>query len=572
MKQLAFLCFAAAALLSGGCAPEPAKPESVITIYPAATIITMDESMPRAEAVAVAGARVLSVGSLTELERAHPHATVDPRFAEKVIIAGFIDQHIHPFLAALTLTSHVVSIEEWALPGAHYPAAHNADEYMARLRAAEQAMPAGEMPLVSWGYHHYFHGALNRAALDGISSSRPIIVWHRSAHEFFLNSAALAHLGVTEAIIDAQAPELREQIDFEKGHFWERGAFEYLLPRVLPILAEPERFAKGLRMLEEYLHASGVTVSAEPGGSKQYYDAYNSVLGDADTPFRFYFMPSVGVAQLAQAKDDLVAETAAAAAPVTDNTAPLPGHVKLFSDGAMFSQLMQMQDGYDDGHHGEWLTPPDDFARLFQMFWDAGYQIHVHQNGDGGLELVLNTLAENLRRNPREDHRTTVVHFGFAKAEQVDRLAALGAIVSANPYYTVVLADRYSEIGIGPERAQQMVRLGDVARAGISFSFHSDMPMAPARPLFLVWTAVNRTTVNGNVAGPRQRVNVADALAAVTIEAAYSLRLEEEIGSIAQGKLANFTVLEADPFAVAPMQIKDIPVWGTVFEGRIQPH
>jgi len=325
-------------------------------------------------------------------------------------------------------------------------------------------------------------------------------------------------------------------------------------------------------MLEEYLHASGVTVSAEPGGSTQYYDAYNSVLGDADTPFRFYFMPSVGVAQLAQAKDDLVAETAAAAAPVTDNTGPLPGHVKLFSDGAMFSQLMQMQDGYDDGHHGEWLTPPDDFARLFQMFWDAGYQIHVHQNGDGGLELVLNTLAENLRRNPREDHRTTVVHFGFAKAEQVDRLAALGAIVSANPYYTVVLADRYSEIGIGPERAQQMVRLGDVARAGISFSFHSDMPMAPARPLFLVWTAVNRTTVNGNVAGPRQRVSVADALAAVTIEAAYSLRLEEEIGSIAQGKLANFTVLEADPFAVAPMQIKDIPVWGTVFEGRIQPH
>lgn len=572
MKQLALLCCMAAALLSGGCAPEPTKPASDVTIYPAATIITMDEPMPRAEAVAVAGARVLSVGSLTELERAHPHATLDRRFADKVIIAGFIDQHIHPFLAALTLTSHVVSIEEWTLPGAHYPAAHNADEYMAQLRAAEQTMPAGEMPLISWGYHHYFHGTLNRAALDGISSSRPIIVWHRSAHEFFLNSAALAHLGVTEEAIDGQAPELREQIDLAKGHFWERGAFEYLLPRVLPILAEPERFAKGLRMLEEYLHASGVTVSAEPGGSTQYYDAYNSVLGDADTPFRFYFMPSVGVAQLAQAKNDLVAETAAAAAPVTDNTGPLPGHVKLFSDGAMFSQLMQMQDGYDDGHHGEWLTPPDDFARLFQMFWDAGYQIHVHQNGDGGLELVLNTLAENLRRNPREDHRTTVVHFGFAKAEQVDRLAALGAIVSANPYYTVALADRYSEIGIGPERAQQMVRLGDVARAGISFSFHSDMPMAPARPLFLVWTAVNRTTVNGNVAGPRQRVSVADALAAVTIEAAYSLRLEEEIGSIAQGKLANFTILEADPFAVAPMQIKDIPVWGTVFEGRIQPH
>ena len=163
------------------------------------------------------------------------------------------------------------------------------------------------------------------------------------------------------------------------------------------------------------------------------------------------------------------------------------------------------------------------------------------------------------------------MHFGFSKAGQVQRIAELGAIVSANPYYTVALADRYSEIGIGPERANEMVRLGDVARAGVSFSFHSDMPMAPSAPLFLMWAAVNRVTPSGRVAGPEQRVSVADALKAVTIDAAYSLRLEDEVGSITPGKRANFTILEADPFTVDPMTIKDIGVWGTVFQGRVQP-
>lgn len=541
-----------------------------VVIYSASTIITMDEENPRAEAVSVADGRVLSVGSLAEVSAAHPGATVDERFADKVLIAGFIDQHIHPFLAALTLTSHVVSIEEWVLPEVVYPAARDAGEYLSLLQAAERSMPADDTPLISWGYHHYFHGDLSREILDSISSTRPIIIWHRSAHEFYVNSPALAAIGVTQATVAGQPREIKAQMDFQSGHFWERGAFEFLLPYIMPMLAAPERFHAGLTLLEQYLHSSGVTVSAEPGGSADYYEAYNRVLGDPATPFRFYFIPSVRSADLARWGDALVAETEAVAAPVTSNTGPLRGHVKLFSDGAMFSQLMQMQDGYDDGHHGEWLTPPDDFARLFEIFWDAGYQIHIHQNGDEGLEMVLDSLSENQQRKPRDDHRTTIVHFGFAKAEQVTRLAELGAIVSANPYYTIALSDRYGEIGIGTERADQMVRLGDVARAGMSFSFHSDMPMAPARPLFLVWTAVNRVTPSSRVAGPEQRVSVEDALAAVTIEAAYSLRLENEIGSITPGKRANFTILEEDPFVVDPMSIKDLVVLGTVFEGSVK--
>ncbi|MDH3643862.1 MAG: amidohydrolase [Gammaproteobacteria bacterium] len=559
--------------LTVACSEEAAAPAigSDVTIYPARTVITMEPTQPRAEAVAVADGRILTVGSLAELGRRHDGSIVDETFSGKVIVAGMIDQHLHPFLSAVTMTAAIVSIEDWVLPGQRFPAARDRADYLAKLSAAEAALEDPAAPLISWGFHHYFHGKLARQDLDAITSTRPIIVWHRSAHEFVLNTPALVSIGVSDALVAAAPAAIQAQIDFAAGHFWERGAFEFLLPHVQPVLVAPERFRAGLELTETYLHTSGVTLSAEPGGSGDMYDMYNSVLGDAATPFRFYFIPDGRVPPDTESDSAIVQAAEAKLAPVTSRTAPLRNHVKLFSDGAMFSQLMQMQDGYSDGHHGEWLMEPEPFARTFRAFWDAGYQIHVHQNGDAGLKLVLDTLEENLARNPRDDHRTTIVHFGFSTPAQVQRIAELGAIVSANPYYTVALADRYAEIGIGPERADEMVRLGDVARAGVSFSFHSDMPMAPSQPLFLMWTAVNRVTPSGRIAGPNQRVSVQQALEAVTIEAAYSLRLEDEVGSITPGKRANFTILEADPFAIDPMLLKDIGVWGTVLEGKLQP-
>ncbi len=125
-------------------------------------------------------------------------------------------------------------------------------------------------------------------------------------------------------------------------------------------------------------------------------------------------------------------------------TSQSPKMVKLFSDGAIYSQLMQVREPYLDGHKGEWMTDLDVFQRAFRIYWDAGYQIHIHVNGDAGLDRLLNTLEENLRRNPRYDHRTTIVHFAVSAKDQVDRIKKLGCVVSANSYYVRALADNYS--------------------------------------------------------------------------------------------------------------------------------
>jgi predicted amidohydrolase YtcJ len=185
--------------------------------------------------------------------------------------------------------------------------------------------------------------------------------------------------------------------------------------------------------------------------------------------------------------------------------------------------------------------------------------------------MLLDNVEANMRRNPRYDHRTVLVHFAVSQEDQIDRIKRLGVIVSGNPYYVTMLADKYGKEGLGPERADNMVRMGDVERAGISYSYHSDMPMAPGQPLFLMDCAVNRTTVSGRVAGKDQRSSREGALKAVPLEAAYSLRLESEVGSIVPGKLANFTILAENPVTCPAPKIKDISVWGTVQEGRKLP-
>ena len=552
-----------------------AKTVNPPVIYTAREFITMDPRKPRAEAIAVQDGKFLAVGTRAEVSAAAGEgARIDPTFNGKVVLAGFVEQHVHPALAALTMNTKVLSIEDWDAIDGFSPAIRDEKTYQAKLSAAIKAHKDKSRPFITWGYHHYFHGPLSRAQLDKLAPTLPVMVWHRSAHEFYFNSAALKKIGIDEAYVATLTPSQREQLSLAEGHFYEQGMMA-ILAKLAPVLASPEQFRKGLEFTETYYHHNGITLACEPGGfvSKPLQDAINAVYSDAETPFNHCFIGDGKTFAVRNPQDAaaLLKDTEQVMSWGTGRTFYLPKQVKLFTDGAIYSQLMQMKDGYTDGHHGAWIMDPPLFAHAFQSYWDADYQIHIHNNGDGGLDVLLDNLEKAMARHPRQDHRTVLVHFGFAKPEQVARWAKLGGIVSANPYYVTALAGRYAQLGIGPERSANMVPLGDVVKNNMSFSFHSDMPMAPAKPLQLVWAGVNRTTAEGQIAGPEHRVTVDAALRAITQDAAYSIRMEDKVGSIAVGKDANLTVLEQSPYEVSPAQLKDIPVWGTMLEGRVQP-
>jgi len=544
-----------------------------LRVFTAKSIITMDRSLPLADAVAVAEGRIVTVGSLASMgawleSREH---VIDDRFKDKVLLPGLIDNHLHPLLAATLLNTVWITPHEWDLPGLRVERTRGREDYLAAVSAALDASTTlSDQPFISWGYHETWHGLVRRADLDEISSERPIILWQRSFHEIIVNTAGLRWMG-----FDPETDEAPEEVDFQSGRFSERGLLVALKP-VAAYLLTPERLALGLARVKDIVWRGGITTIADMGlggyfGFEAELAAQKAVFDTPDTPFREILIPAVIDPTPESGLESLV-ETFMGYQDLSSDKLRVPQQVKLLADGAFFAQYMQMNPpGYIDGHEGKWLTTPEDFAPAVRAFWNQGFQINVHVNGDQGLDMVLDTLAMLLDKKPRFDHRFTLHHVGYSTNDQLRRAASLGVVISAQPYYLWALGDAYAQHGLGYDRASQMSRIGAMFANGIPVSLHSDFTMAPAAPLTLAWVAVNRTTAKGNLMAPEERVSVEQALRAITIDAAFVLRMENEIGSIVAGKRADFTVLEQNPYEVPASQLKDIGIWGTVFEGRVFP-
>ncbi len=558
-------------------------PHPRLTIFPARKVVTMDASLPEATAVAVSGDMIVAVGDMASMApwREGREVVVDERLAGKVLLPGLIDNHVHPWLGALLLPTELIAPEDWRLAdGTIAPAAHTRDEWWARLRAAVAAQRGGTELMASWGFHHGFHGRRpRRSELDEVCPARPLVVWHRSFHEIFANTKALEFAGLTR---EACA---HPQIDWDEGRFFEIGT-KTLLAKLMPHFMRREWFHAGMERMAKLMHRGGITSIGDMAFGSLGIDfetaAWADVVERQGMPVRVYNVVHAGALgfRLAGRKPNAADDPGFEA--VLDVIESLPNRdtrrmktlraAKLYADGAMFSQLMRMNPpGYIDGHEGEWMMTPEVLAKGVRVFWDAGYGIHVHVNGDGGADALLGALDAAMHARPRFDHRFAFHHLGYCSSAQVRRMAALGVVASVNPYYVHALADSYSALGFGAERASQIVRAGSMARAGIPVSFHSDFMMAPTEPLFLAWCAANRVTRSGQVAAPSECLSLEQALRAITIDAAHALGRDHEIGSIVAGKKADFTVLDQDPFAVGAKGLKDLSVWGTVFDGEVFP-
>ena len=540
----------------------------MITVFPAKSIITMNASMPRAEAVAVRDGKILETGTLESLQPwlgKHDHK-IDEQFQNSFIVPGLIDPHLHPSMAAVLLPTYFITAMEWKMPWGTTPATRSPAEYDERLKEAISKPTHGEL-FITWGHHNLWHGPISRSRLNSIDSKTPIVVWNRSFHEVCMNDAALELLEIKEADV-ANAT----QIDFEKGRFYEIG-LGYAIQKLNPYILAPEIFKEGLLKLKEVVHFGGQTTIADMAvGLFDFETELNTQVAlyeNEDNPFRVELIAHSTVMQKGNSIEQ--AEELIAQLPERNSHRLNFGkRVKLFTDGAFFSQVAQlMEPGYIDGHQGEWLSTPMQFEENARVFWNKGYAIHVHCTGDLGLELAVDTLQKMQDEKPRFNHGFTIEHFGLSTPEQVFRLSKLGANISANAYYVHELSDIYSNDSVGYERASSMARIGTSFKEGITTTLHSDFTMAPAQPLMSMWVAVNRINEKGNLMCEEERITPQQGLEAITINAARVLGLDHEIGSIRAGKKADFTILEEDPLNIDPIKIKDIDIKATVFEGKV---
>ena len=547
-----------------------------ITVFVAKKIITMDPTRPTATAVAIGGRKILSVGSLADLQpwlKVHPHK-IDTRFKDKVLMPGFIDPHLHPLLGAIAFQTVWITPEPWNVKGQKTPATLGHEAYLKALRTAFAARRKDAPIFMTWGFSADSHGEFSGELLDSISKEVPILVLQRSMHEIYINTPMLAYLKAKG--LDADKFKDHPQIDWQKNHFWEDGMFSVALPYMAGILLDPAAADPGYLKTRDYLNYNGITTVADmnTGGTDWALEtsALKRTIDTPDSPVRVRLTPDVyklGAAlKSPEAAMKLVGDLKA------QNTRHLifNNGIKLFADGAMFSQAMQLNEpGYIDGHKGEWITQPGPFEDVARSYWNAGYQIHVHTNGDGGARMVLDTLQKLLDEKYRADHRFTIEHYGYADDGTSRRIAKLGAQVSANPFYVHDLGDRYAASGLGTDRAARIAPLGGLVKRSVPVGLHSDFPMAPAEPLFLAWTAASRETMAGKVFAPSERLTLDQAIRAITIDAAYMIGMENELGSIEAGKLADFAILDKDPYEVGVKGLRAIKVWGTVFEGKVHP-
>ena len=568
MRHLYLVVLLALLALLAGCNNDTGKAiQAQKTIYSGGDIITMNgSSLEYAEAVVIDQDKIVFVGTRAEANKNYPkskHRLLNGR----TMMPGFIEPHVHASLAATILPNEIIAPYDWALPGETKQGVTGHDAYMQRLTESVTAKATTDKIFFVWGYHQLWHGDLSRSLLNGISTKQPIAVIHRSFHEIYLNDAAIAAMNITEDDFSNNP-----QVDWAKGHFYE-GGWMALAPRMAPLMLDSSSYMKGLGMMTQLIRKNGITTIAEPGFPSVSFEGEYALLKAEmakNPPFDVYLIPNgTQLASMKGGNQAALAFIKTLPNYSTDNITFLPNQVKLFSDGAIYSQLMQMKDDYTDGHHGEWMTPLTLLQQQMSLYWNQGYKLHIHANGDKGIQQVLDFAAADQQTNPREDHRLTLHHMGYFTDAMAQQIADMGVEASVNPYYLWALADKYSEHGLGPERGENLVALNSLAKRNVPTSYHSDFAMAPIEPLTLAWTAINRITSGKNKVSQDQRVDTYTAMKAITISAARTLNLENDIGSIEAGKTANFTILKENPFKVDPMLIKDITVLATVYKGKL---
>jgi predicted amidohydrolase YtcJ len=249
-----------------------------------------------------------------------------------------------------------------------------------------------------------------------------------------------------------------------------------------------------------------------------------------------------------------------------------PG-VKFVIDGSIqgWTAVMNWPGYYTGQDHGLLLTVPEQFKDWMLPFHAAGLNIHIHCNGDATVDLAIETVEELLKEVAWLDHRHTIQHSQLTSAAQYRKMANLGICANLFANHIWYWGDQHYEMTVGPERANRMEACATAKREGVHFSIHSDAAVTPPGHLHTMWCAVNRVTPKGRVLGEHEKISAYDALYACTLDAAYQMHMDHEIGSIEVGKWADFTVLDESPLDVAPMAIKDIPVWGTVLAGHKYP-
>lgn len=537
-----------------------------ITLFRAKKIITMDPNLPEATHVAVRDGWILAVGGADCAAGWGPVAE-DDSLADSVLMPGFIEGHAHMMAGGIWRYAYAGFHDRIDPEGKLWKGLTTIEEVIAALKAHAASLPA-DQPVLAWGFDPIFLPGerLSRHHLDEIAADRPVAIMFSNFHILCANSRALEMAGYSR---ESNAEGVVKAADgTPTGELQEMAA-------MFPVLRRLNFNFESISAAKEAVYAFGQV--AQRAGVTTLTDLFARIgPGDveglleitADDRFAARLVPALG--GVGANPVDLAAEAQRLEKLSTDKLRL--GRVKLMTDGSIQGWTARVKwPGYVGGQpNGIWNTPPEVLDAQVMECHRAGIQLNIHVNGDEASEAALDSIEKAQRAHPWSGARHVLQHCQMMGVDQFQRCVELGVCVNIFSNHIWYFGDQHVALTIGEDRASRMDALRSALDVGVHATVHSDAPVTPLAPLFTAWAAVNRRTMSGRVLGAAQCVSVAEALRAITLGAAYTLKMDREIGSIETGKRADFAVLGDDPTAVDPMAIKDVPVLGTVLGGRVQ--
>jgi predicted amidohydrolase YtcJ len=554
---------AGATLIGGRSAMAQSRASSII--FTGGPILTIDDAMPTAEAVAVRNGVIVAVGSLDAARAAVGRNAQVVNLDGRTLLPGFFDPHGHVSMVGLQARyANLLPAPDGQ--GDDIPALQGITRDW--MSAHEQLVRDTQL-VIGFGYDDSQlkeHRHPTRTELDVISDSVPILFMHQSGHLGVANSAALKAAGISASTPNPDGGAFRREDGSQEpnGVMEETALFTVMgaLFTRLDLQANLEMIREGARFYSSF----GYTTAQDGRSSTDTCRMMAMLAERGELPIDILSFP------------DILTSTDVMATPLYRKNYVGKyriGGVKLTIDGspqgktAWLSQPYYIPpEGKPASYRGYPAVTEQQVLDAVELAFKNDWQIEVHANGDAAIDLLIGAVRDATRRHGAKDRRPVMIHGQTVRMDQLDELKTLGIVPSLFPMHTFYWGDYHRDSVLGPRRAEFISPCASVVRRGMRFTSHHDAPVANPDAMRVLSATVTRRTRSGDILGPDECVPVDIALKAMTLWAAWQHYEDNRKGSLAVGKLADMTILADNPMTIDRDKLAAIKVTSTWKEGH----
>jgi predicted amidohydrolase YtcJ len=544
-----------AMILLGAAGVVARAQDSITLLLVNGKIWTVNPRQREAEAVAVAGNRIVAVGTTSDISKLGQSHTRVVDLDGKRVLPGFNDAHVHFYSGGSSLAG----------PQLRY--SKSEQEFRATLAAFAEHTPKGEwIRGGNWDHENWTPARLpTRQLIDDATKDWPVFVNRLDGHMYLANSLALKLAGVGKNTKDVPGGVIVRDADGNPTGILKDAAQE-LVEKVIPAPSE-EQIRTAIKAAQTYANSQGVTSVQDMSAAPEIFRVYQTMLREGELSVRVSgHQPLTSWQRLSDV--GLLADFG--------NEHLHIGALKGFADGSLGSTTALFFQPYLDAPNTSGIASAElvDAASMWHNIQHAdaaGLQIAIHAIGDKANNTILGMYERVESEHAARDRRLRIEHAQHLLPSDIPRFARLHVIASMQPYHCID-DGRWAEKRIGPERAKTTYAFRSLLDSGATLAFGSDWDVAPMNVLMGIYGAVTRRTLDGKHADgwvPEQKITVEEAVRAYTMGSAYASFDEKIKGSLEPGKLADLVVLADDIFSIDPVKIADTKVWMTVFDGRI---